>query len=275
MATKKTNGSSRADRATNTRQNNGRQGSRLKNASRRGAGGKSGVRTTKLGTQSGKAGNQSSKLRSQVAKQGRKFTKSGARKKTTKRAMYMRRRIVLAIIVVVVGVFCVFSLVRGSVMIGQNMAAGDTSAKRSAVPAPRATSNVAVCGKDDIQLTLIPDTTTVGVGGTVTFTAKITYIGSNPEGCFVDGEDDNRILTITSGNETVWRSDACESKYRPLLLYQGATDEQKITWNTNATGNECVADEDLAHVKAGTYVAKLSLKDDESVHSEPVTITVQ
>lgn len=182
---------------------------------------------------------------------------------------------IAALIALVLAVFCVVSLVRGGMMIHQNMAAGDTSATRSSVPEPKQTSNVPGCSKDDIQLTLTPDTTTVGVGGTVTFTAKITYTGSSAEGCFVDGEDDNRVLSITSGNDTIWRSDACESTYRPLLMYAGATDEQQITWNTNATGDSCVADSDLPHVEAGTYVAKLSLRNDETVQSAPVTIMVQ
>ncbi|KFI69456.1 hypothetical protein [Bifidobacterium magnum] len=191
-----------------------------------------------------------------------------------KRAMFMRRRIML-ILAALVAIFCVFSLIRGFIMIGQNIAAGDTSSSRSAVPQPKATSKVPMCGKDDIDLTLTPNTTTVGVGGSVTFTAKITYVGNSAEGCFVDGEDDNRVLTITSGNNTVWRSDACPSTYRPLLVYKGGDDEQKIVWNTNASGDECVADADLPHVQAGTYVAKLVLKDDDTVVSDPVSITVQ
>ncbi|MEE1295825.1 MAG: hypothetical protein UHD09_03025 [Bifidobacterium sp.] len=169
-----------------------------------------------------------------------------------KRAMYRRRRLaVLAgvLVVVAVCVFCVYSLIRGAVGMGDWIGAGERmSMSRSAAPAPKQESKVRDCSANDVELTLTPSTTAIGVGGSVEFTATIEYTGKDPEGCFVDGADDSRVLVVKSGDDTVYRSDACEDTYRPLLMMSGVKDEQKMTWNADRSGKECVADAQLPHV---------------------------
>lgn len=195
------------------------------------------------------------------------------------RQMYRRRRIVAlaaALTVLALAAFCVYSLVRGAAAAPSWIGAGERMAvARSAVPAPAKKSKVRACSAKDIKLDLTPSATVVGVGGSLEFTAKIAYIGDDPAGCYVDGADDARVLRITSGDDVVWRSDACRASWRPLLMMDGASDEAKIVWNTDRTGSECVADDQLPRVGAGTYVAQLSLADDPKVVSDPVTVTVQ
>lgn len=196
-----------------------------------------------------------------------------------KRAMYRRRRLIVfggALLALALIVFCIYSIARGVGSAHAWLGSADRmSVSRSAAPSPAVKSKVAVCSDKDIELELVPASTTVPVGGSLEFTAKMTYVGKDPEGCYVDGADDGRVLVITSGDDTVWRSDACEDGYRPLLLMESVDDEQKMTWNTNRSGDECVADAELPKVDRGTYVAQLELADDPKVTSKPVTIEVQ
>lgn len=212
-------------------------------------------------------------------------TKGGAAKPRTRtmskqrRAMYRRRRLVFfggLLVFVVVCVLCAYSLIRGAVAAHEWIGVSDRmSVSRSAVPAVPKKSKVKDCTAKNLEMTLTPASTSVPVGGSLEFTAAMTYIGSGTEGCFVDGADDARVLVITSGNDTVWRSDMCESTYRPLLMMEGVTDEQKIVWDTVRSGAECKASSELPHVDRGTYTAKLVIDGDAHVESKPVTITVE
>ena len=58
-------------------------------------------------------------------------------------------------------------------------------------------------------------------------------------------------------------------------MAKGDADKRQIGWNADATGDACAEDDSLPKVNAGTYVAKLSLKDQPKVASDPVTISVQ
>lgn len=192
------------------------------------------------------------------------------------RRIYRRRRIVVGVALLValaLTVFCVYSLVRGAVAIGVRAAQGAPGIEREAVPDPMRTTGVRECMAGDIELQLVPAATGVGVGGSLDFSASIAYTGSGS--CLVNGSDAGRVLTITSGDDQVWRSDSCPVDDRMLLMAKGDVDTQTITWNTNRSGSECVADADLPKVGAGTYVAQLSLKDDPDVVSDPVTFVVQ
>lgn len=115
----------------------------------------------------------------------------------------------------------------------------------------------------------------VPVGGSLDFTATIVHEGSG--NCLVDGSDSGRVLTITSGQETIYKSDVCPADSRLLLMAKGDKDVQKVTWNTNANATlaKCTDESGWAKVNAGTYVAQLSLKDHPKVKSDPVTFTVQ
>ena len=140
-------------------------------------------------------------------------------------------------------------------------------------PIPRPSTGVRDCVEDSISLELSTTAQTVPVGGSIDFAAGIVYSGT--VSCLIDGSDANRVLTITSGDDQVWRSDSCPVESRMLMMAQGDKDIQTMRWNTNRSGSECVDDADLPKVEAGTYVAQLSLKDHPEVVSQQVPFVVQ
>ncbi|MBW3087631.1 hypothetical protein KIH77_02595 [Bifidobacterium sp. 82T24] len=199
--------------------------------------------------------------------------------------IYRRRRIVAAILLV--AVLAVFGgLIYGAVSGIRHLAGSTSSASASSSQTAsgtvspsdgktdtKTTAGVPDCGGSDVTLTLTSDVTTVGVGGTVNFKATILHGGKTD--CLINAANDSRVLTITSGNETIWRSDSCPADSRQLLMTGSDKDIQSVVWNTNRTGKKCAEDGSLPHVDAGTYVAMLSLKDNAAVKSDPLTITVQ
>lgn len=188
------------------------------------------------------------------------------------RAIYRRRRIVVGIALLMalsLAVWCVYSIGRGVV---QGVALlKPSSVSRSAVPDPPKTSGVADCGNTTVELALTPASLNVPVGGSLEFTGTVDYTGA--ASCLLNMAD--LRLTITSGQDTVWRSDSCPVDSKKLLLANAADMDkasQKFTWNANRTGQGCVKDEGkLPNVDRGTYVAQLSLG--KSI-SGKVTITV-
>ena len=208
-------------------------------------------------------------------KPGRKKRKLSKRQ----RAIYRRRRIVvfsaLIVVLFVLG-FTVYSLGRGAgavvdVALGN---ADHTTLERSTSPEPHHSATVKNCSAKDTRLELTAKTATVAVGGSLDWVATITHEGSGS--CLIDASDSGRVLTITSGGETVWRSDACPAEARSLLMAKGDKDVKTITWNASRTSDQCVENQDdLPKVDRGTYVGVLSLKNAPKVKSQPVTIEVQ
>ena len=199
-----------------------------------------------------------------------------------KRRMYRRRRIV-ALIALIAALALVVAGIWG---IGRGIGALNTwihrddinAISRQGVPTPKKTSGVPSCSASDTQLQLSASATTLPVGGAIEFSATITYIGAGQ--CLIDGADDNRVLTITSGDQTVYRSDVCEVKSRMLLMSKSdemKQDKQTLTWgaNSNASDTTCRKDSELPKVDRGTYVARLSLKNAPNVVSDPVTLEVK
>ena len=135
------------------------------------------------------------------------------------------------------------------------------------------------CNASNLQASLAADPVTVGVGGTVKFKATVTYTGNSQ--CLIDLSNAKRVLTITSGDEVIWRSNVCPVDSRMLLMSKGAsgsdesTDTSEIVWNTNRTSDTCVEDGELPHVDAGTYVAQLSFPDMKKLSSPQVPIIIQ
>ena len=192
------------------------------------------------------------------------------------RRIYRRRRIVVGVVLVLVlalAGFCVYSIGRGAFAVGALVAGHDVGIARKAVPDPTPSTGVRDCVEDSISLELSTTAQTVPVGGSIDFTAGIVYSGT--VSCLIDGSDANRVLTITSGDDQVWRSDSCPVESRMLMMAQGDKDIQTMRWNTNRSGSECVDDADLPKVEAGTYVAQLSLKDHPEVVSQQVPFVVQ
>ncbi|MFR0573857.1 hypothetical protein ACLUWS_01215 [Bifidobacterium boum] len=196
-----------------------------------------------------------------------------------RRAVYRRRRIVVGIalvLAVALTVFCVYSLGRGMAAIDTTIRHDDLMAvSRKPVPAPKQKSKVKDCTASNVKLSLQSDSQSVPVGGAMKFTATITFVPKDSSSCLVDASDHSRVLTITSGGDTVWRSDACDVDSRKLLLAAGDTDTQTMTWNTNRSGQTCTEDSKLPKVDAGTYTAQLSMRDHPKIVSNKVTITVQ
>ncbi|MCF2562448.1 hypothetical protein I6E06_08310 [Bifidobacterium boum] len=203
------------------------------------------------------------------------------RRKLSKRQrrVYRRRRIVALIVVLVtlaLAVFCVYSLGRGMAAIDTTIRHDDLMAvSRKPVPAPKQKSKVKDCTASNVKLSLQSDSQSAPVGGSMKFTATIAFVPKDGSSCLIDAADDSRVLTITSGGDTVWRSDACDVDSRKLLLAAGDTDTQTMTWNTNRSGQTCTEDSKLPKVDAGTYTAQLSMRDHPKIVSNKVTITVQ
>ncbi|KFJ06898.1 hypothetical protein [Bifidobacterium boum] len=196
-----------------------------------------------------------------------------------RRAVYRRRRIVVGIalvLAVALTVFCVYSLGRGMAAIDTTIRHDDLMAvSRKPVPAPKQKSKVKDCTASNVKLSLQSDSQSAPVGGSMKFTATIAFVPKDSSSCLIDASDHSRVLTITSGGDTVWRSDACDVDSRKLLLAAGDTDTQTMTWNTNRSGQTCTEDSKLPKVDAGTYTAQLSMRDHPKIVSNKVTITVQ
>ncbi|NMN00515.1 hypothetical protein G1C96_1094 [Bifidobacterium sp. DSM 109958] len=208
--------------------------------------------------------------------------KKKRRMSPAKRRMYRRRRIVAGIALVVVLCLCgalIWGVGKGVTSFYTWLHRADINAvSRSAVPTARKTSGVPNCSSSDVTLSLSSSAATLPVGGSIDFTATVTYTGSNQ--CLINVSSANRVLTVTSSDQTVYHSDVCPANARMLLLGRAAElkeNSQKITWgaNSNASDTECRQDSELPKVARGTYVARLSLKNAPDVRSEPVTIEVQ
>ena len=192
------------------------------------------------------------------------------------RRIYRRRRIVVGVVLVLVlalAGFCVYSIGRGAAAGGALVGGHDVGTARKAVPDPTPSTGVRDCVEDSISLELSTTAQTVPVGGSIDFAAGIVYSGT--VSCLIDGSDANRVLTITSGDDQVWRSDSCPVESRMLMMAQGEKDIQTMRWTTIRPGPECADDADLPKAAAGTYMAQLSLKDHPEVVSQQVPFVVQ
>lgn len=204
------------------------------------------------------------------------------RMSAAKRRMYRRRRIVAGVALLAALSLCaalVWGVSRGVTSFYTWLHRADINAvSRSAVPTARKTSGVPNCSSSDVTLSLSAASATLPVGGSIDFTATVTYTGSNQ--CLINVSAANRVLTVTSGGQEVYRSDVCPADARMLLMGRAAEmkeAKQTVTWgaNANATDTDCRKDAELPKVGRGAYVATVSLKNAPDVKSEPVTIEVQ
>ncbi|MCX8644883.1 hypothetical protein J3T92_08790 [Bifidobacterium sp. B4081] len=207
-----------------------------------------------------------------------------------KRRMYRRRRIAAALLAVLFLLVCA-GLVWGvgagiRALRGGNGAQGTSTSvqqssktkskdkdKQKKDSGKKRSSGAPDCGKEDLALELAAPDPSTGVGGSIDFTATIRHKGTGS--CLVDGSDGGRVLIITSGEETIWRSDACPVGARTLLMATGDKDVQTITWNADSSQDSCLSDDQLPRVNAGSYQAKLVLKANPRVVSQPVPVMVQ
>lgn len=193
------------------------------------------------------------------------------------RRIYVRRRVAaLVALLLCLAIVCglIWGISSGIRGFSRWMHRDDINAiSRQSAPSPRAVSGVSNCSANDISLELKASPTTVSVGGSIQFSATIAH--TNSRNCLINASNASRVLTITSGNQTVWKSDVCPVSSRMLLLSGSDKDIQTLVWNTDATGSSCQSDAELQRVKAGTYQARLSMKDDASIASDPVAIIVE
>ncbi|MBI0149663.1 hypothetical protein [Bifidobacterium sp. M0353] len=207
-----------------------------------------------------------------------------------KRRMYRRRRIAAALLAVLFLLVCaglfwgvgagIRALRGGDGGQGASTSAQQTTKteskdkdKQKKDAGKKRSSGAPDCDKGDLALELAAPDPSTGVGGSIDFTVTIRHKGTGS--CLVDGSDGGRVLVITSGQDTVWRSDACPVGARTLLMATGDKDVQTITWHADRSQESCQPDQKLPRVKAGSYQAKLVLKADSNVVSPPVPVMVQ
>ena len=207
-----------------------------------------------------------------------------------KRRMYRRRRIAAALLAVLFLLVCaglvwgvgagIRALRKGDGGQGASTSAQQTTKtesqdkdKQKKDAGKKRSSGAPDCDKGDLALELAAPDPSTGVGGSIDFTVTIRHKGTGS--CLVDGSDGGRVLVITSGQDTVWRSDACPVGARTLLMATGDKDVQTITWHADRSQESCQPDQKLPRVKAGSYQAKLVLKADSNVVSQPVLVMVQ
>lgn len=205
-----------------------------------------------------------------------------------KRRMYRRRRIAAALLAVLFLLVCA-GLVwgvgagiralrggdggQGASTSAQQTTKTESKDKQKKDAGKKRSSGAPDCDKGDLALELAAPNPSTGVGGSIDFTVTIRHKGTGS--CLVDGSDGGRVLVITSGQDTVWRSDACPVGARTLLMATGDKDVQTITWHADRSQENCQPDQKLPRVKAGSYQAKLVLKADSNVVSQPVPVMVQ
>lgn len=194
--------------------------------------------------------------------------------------MYRRRRIIALVallLAIALVVFCVYSLARGAKAVVAELKHDDTYAlNREAVPGGDTTaSGIRDCAAKDLTLSLKSGRTQAKVGDEIKFTGTIAYSGTNTVGCLLD--DSQAVLTITSGDNVIYKSDLCSSDPHQLLLDTGDKQSKELTWNTtsNAALTQCPSDANsLEKVKGGDYQAQLSMKGIANLTSDKVSITI-
>lgn len=193
--------------------------------------------------------------------------------------IYRRRRlVVLSILVLALAalVTLTWGVVRGVASVSgavENYMHRDelTALNRKEVPRTLLNKGISDCTAEQISVALSTSSASVTSGGTLKFTAEIAHVGNTS--CLVDGSDASRVLTISSGDETIWTSALCSTGARSLLMSEGDKDIQTLTWDTTASGSKC-GKKASAPAAAGTYKAKLTMRDMPSVESKEITFKV-
>ena len=223
-----------------------------------------------------------------------------------RRRMYIRRRIVVCVGLLVLLAFCIFciiSIFKGISAIGTAINKhSDVTISKQLVPDPRPVGIIKKCSAKDVRIELTSASQAVPMGGSVEFTARVVHEGD--DSCRIDASDGRMVLTIGDSVsadksdksdqsrekqekqekqqkiEPKWRSDVCEIPLKPLLMAKGDSYEKKIVWSTDATvgtptGKDCLDDADLPKVSRGTYIAQIEHKDVAGLQSNPVVISVR
>ncbi|WP_421776403.1 peptide ABC transporter permease [Gardnerella sp. KA00255] len=119
-----------------------------------------------------------------------------------KQSMYMRRRIfvgVVAVLILALAIFCVVSISKGfSAISGEIFKTHNVDIARKAVPDPRPASLTRPCTSKDLRLELSAKSQNVPMGGSVDFKANLIFVGTGS--CLVNAAPDHLILAISDSS---------------------------------------------------------------------------
>lgn len=135
----------------------------------------------------------------------KKRTMTSAKKQSAyakKQSMYMRRRIfvgVVAVLILVLAIFCVVSISKGfSAISSEIFKTHNVNIARKAVPDPRPASLTRPCTGKDLRLELSAKSQNVPMGGSVDFKANLIFVGTGS--CLVNAAPDHLILAISDSS---------------------------------------------------------------------------
>lgn len=128
------------------------------------------------------------------------------------------------------------------------------------------------CSQSDLKIELSVPVASVTPGGNIAFIATLRHLGEKD--CLVDASDGSRVLIIKNAAGNVWRSDACESVSRRLLMTKDDTDVQTVTWDTALSTAGCPVEGKIEQAQLGAYTAYIQMKDDSSIVSNEVAFSV-
>ncbi len=128
------------------------------------------------------------------------------------------------------------------------------------------------CSQSDLKIELSVPVASVTPGGNIAFIATLRHLGEKD--CLVDASDGSRVLIIKNAAGNVWRSDACESVSRRLLMTKDDTDVQTVTWDTALSTAGCPVEGKIEQAQPDAYTAYIQMKDDSSIVSNEVAFSV-
>lgn len=128
------------------------------------------------------------------------------------------------------------------------------------------------CSQSDLKIEISVPVASVTPGGNIAFIATLRHLGEKD--CLVDASDGSRVLIIKNAAGNVWRSDACESVSRRLLMTKDDTDVQTVTWDTALSTAGCPVEGKIEQAQPGAYTAYIQMKDDSSIVSNEVAFSV-
>jgi hypothetical protein len=146
--------------------------------------------------------------------------------------------------------------------------ASTTPAPKPTTPAPEPTlsdieraalaAGVAVCSPDRVRVTFEATQESYVGSEKPQFAITIATLGDEP--CLLEAGDQNRRVTITSGDDVIWSTNHClcaDTASRRLLLGPGVTSEETFTWSRVRSAPGCAGGQ--GEPGAGTYTARLQL----------------
>lgn len=172
-------------------------------------------------------------------------------------SVYWRRRFAVVIVIVALGalLWAVFSA------LGSDGGAGaEPEPTVSTSPSPSVTPDLArACTGADVELVAEPTKAQFASGTAATFKVTATVVGDLP--CTLDPTSGESSLAITSGDDAIFSSTACDSPMvlgdKALLLQAGDVKDFEVSWNGGRDTAGCAAE--TAEAKPGYYWATVTV----------------